>query len=118
MAPGSELNTDIESAIHSNGIYDTFTEKPDEWCRAMFNVDIVTYGGNDTIERYAPLNVTNIPYFWNVLTFGIAGNNSENVRVTQIAFQCFIIGAPPDINNAIFIRSQHDDTVSDWKRIC
>ena len=85
-------------------------KKPAEWLNANFNIHYVAYGADDT-ELYAPVNTTNFNYWWNVLTFG------SQTRCTQIAFQAYAEKIT-DVENAIFICSQQDNSVTDWKQVC
>ena len=119
MAPGSELNTDIKNRIHVYATqYTTFPEKPSEWLISAFNIYYVTYDGDGSSNPLLPKNTEGKKYFWIVLTIGICvGDGNYYHRIVQIAFQA-LNEVTSNCENAIFIRSQHDDMVTEWKQVC
>lgn len=85
-----------------------FPEYPSAWLHHGFCVTRI--GDTEEAKQYSPLPYASHAVWFNVLTFGISN------RVTQLAFYGFT-NQGDDIENGVWIRTQHDTGVTAWKKI-
>ena len=104
ISRSTQLNSDIATRYTN-----AFTEYPSDVLGTNGTLKILTVDiPNGTTDSYSPpVNRTGNRWF-NVLTFGRAN------RCTQIACYSFLTH---NSDNKVWIRTQHDNSVSAWKEL-
>lgn len=110
-----ELTQKTENVLYlrpytGNEGVNVFTERPSDWLVEIsgfgLRADCVAVENSDQ-TTYSP-QIGQFPQWYNVITFGVTS------RTTQIAAPCFNLGSG---NNKLYIRTQHDDSVTEWKEL-
>ncbi|MDE6477177.1 MAG: hypothetical protein K2L48_03220 [Mycoplasmoidaceae bacterium] len=114
---GGTLRHEINKLLNSltffhqyEGVHLGFPQYPVAWIGQGFTV--ITVGDTEEAKYYSPLPSYGGNVEFNVLTFG----SSNPTRVTQLAFYGFLNQGSGN-ENCAWVRTQHDQNVSDWKKI-